>query len=175
MPNYLADAEIARLIHLPKELPTNWLRKLHQLKADPNFRHSRSNIIVSTQDGRFRISLRQNRDEKDDFSVVLMFLAKSKEQRWFRLKRYNGLHPPLGIHKNRIEKTNIKGFHIHTATWRYQNRTPKEEGFAEATSAYVDLWTALDLMITQCGFIKPKVSTEQRGQLRLFNSHGNQR
>jgi hypothetical protein len=175
MAKYLEDAEIARLIRLSKELPKNWDRRLHKMRADVNFRHSRASIIVSTSDGDFRIGLRQNRMEKEDFSVVFSFLSKAKDSQWFRLKRYNGRHPPLGIHKNRIEKTRIEGFHIHTATLRYQQRTSKEEGFAEPTTAYVDMWTAVEFMIAECGFIKPIKTSVEKGQLHLFSAHGDQR
>jgi hypothetical protein len=175
MAKNLEDAEIARLIRLRKELPKNWERRLRRIKADRDFKHLRSSIIIQTDEGQFRISLRQGRIDKADFSVVLGFLSKAKDSRWFRLKRYNGLHPPLGFHRNRIEKTRIHGFHIHTATLRYQQRTPKEEGFAEPSTAYVDLWTALTLMIAECGFVKPAKPDVENDQLPLFRTHGDQR
>jgi len=53
MAKNLDDAEIARLIRLRKELPKNWERRLHKMKADPDFRHLRSSIIIEADEGQF--------------------------------------------------------------------------------------------------------------------------
>jgi hypothetical protein len=168
MADYLEDAEIERLLRLLKQLPETWEPRLKRLRIQKGFAHLRSSLIVQTEEGQFRIAIRQNGLNKDDFSVVLSFL-QGKDNRWFRLRRYNGLHPPLGLHKNRIEKTKVRGFHIHKATHRYQLRAPKEDGFAEPTTEYNEVWGALELMIRECSFIKPtKVNPKNPGQRELF-------
>ncbi len=52
----------------------------------------------------------------------------------------------------------VTGCHIHTATARYQRRGLDEDGFAEATDAYKDLFGALDRLIADCGFVRPSTS-----------------
>ena len=152
MPDYFDDEEITRLLAHPKELPHNALARLRNQKTGKGQPHARSQLFVESSEGQFRISTRLNNNDIDDFSVVLGYRRDGKDNKWFRLRRYNGKHPPLGMHKNRIEKTMVSGYHIHTATLRYQERTAKEEGFAEATNQYSDIWGALDLMIRECSF-----------------------
>jgi hypothetical protein len=65
----------------------------------------------------------------------------------FRLRGYNGKHE----HTNAIEGNKLDDFHIHIATERYQKRGPREDVFAEATSRYWNLDTALRCMLTDCG------------------------
>ena len=78
----------------------------------------------------------------------------------FRLKRYNG---DSHEHTNKIEDNQFDGFHIHTATERYQKRGFQPEGFAESTTKYSDWQTALKVMIKENNF---KIETD-KNQKRL--------
>lgn len=170
MPIVFDDSEIDRLIRARKELPANWqtrLRKLNRLKG--GYCQERSSLILGNiEGGEFRISVRRSTLNADDFSVILGF-RRAKENRWFRLKRYNGLHPPLGRHKNRIEREKIQGFHVHTATSRYQQRGLDEDGFAQITDAYREVFGALDLMLRECGFVEPSTPESKNPKQAQFN------
>jgi hypothetical protein len=167
MANWLNDEEITRLILVRKELPPNWEKRLRGLRPSKTLPQTRSNLLVTTSSGNFRITIRRNTILREDFSVILCAL-RTRENRWFRLRRYNGLHSS-GIHRNRIEKTWIRGFHIHMATLRYQQRGLDEDGYAEPTERYKDVWSALESMLRECGFIKPATIEHQPGQMKLFN------
>lgn len=56
-------------------------------------------------------------------------------------------------HTNRIEGDTFFGFHIHTATERYQNLGLDEDAYAEPTDRYANLSGAMECMIKDCGFI----------------------
>lgn len=66
----------------------------------------------------------------------------------FRLRRYNGKH----WHRNKLEGERFRGFHIHTATKRYQERGFDEDKFAQRTDRYSGFGSALRCMIEDCGF-----------------------
>ena len=153
MSDFYDDNEIARLLGVRKELPINWQARL-RLRARQELPQTRSSLIVRTDDGEFRIMMRQSTLNPLDFSVILG-VKRPRENRWFRLRRYNGLHPPLGEHRNRIERQRVRGFHVHTATLRYQQRGLDEDGFAVMNSAYDEVNRALELMLSECGFVKP--------------------
>ncbi|MGO9060397.1 MAG: hypothetical protein ACLQU2_23895 [Candidatus Binataceae bacterium] len=70
----------------------------------------------------------------------------------FRLRRYNGKSHE---HTNQIEKNTFYGYHIHTATERYQELGMDEDGFAQPTARFSDLSGALNCMIEDCGFDLP--------------------
>jgi hypothetical protein len=74
----------------------------------------------------------------------------------FRLRRHNGKSHE---HTNPIEKNTFYGFHIHTATERYQQSGYREDTYAEETNRYADYHGAIECMLRDCGFM---VSTQNR-------------
>src|SRR6266851_6266223 len=59
MSDFYDDNEIARLLGVRKELPINWQARL-RLRARQELPQTRSSLIVRTQDGEFRIMMRQS-------------------------------------------------------------------------------------------------------------------
>lgn len=60
------------------------------------------------------------------------------------------------FHTNFLDdNVRFRGFHIHTATERYQKITDKVEHFAEITTRYADLDGAVECLLTDCGFRAP--------------------
>jgi len=83
-----------------------------------------------------------------DFSVILGY-ELPRIRRIFRLRRYNGKHE----HTNPIERNSFYGFHIHQATERYQTfGRGVEDHFAEPTSRYYSLETAINCLLNDSGF-----------------------
>jgi len=93
-----------------------------------------------------------------DFSVILGYIPY-KSEKMFRLRRYNGKR----IHTNRIEREIISGYHIHTATERYQKAGYDEDAFAIVTGEFYDLNGAIECFIKDCSII---FSTSN--QVKLF-------
>lgn len=81
-------------------------------------------------------------DRPTNFSVILV--CKDYNRNDQVILRLNGNH---GRHKNRIEKNVVDGPHIHRMTERYQVRTTHSDGYAEATSEYMDLDGAIRVFI----------------------------
>jgi hypothetical protein len=67
------------------------------------------------------------------------------------LRRYNGKH----THSNILENDRFHAFHIHVATERYQRAGFDEDHFAERTTRHYDLKSAIDRLLTDCGFAPP--------------------
>src|SRR5579862_2084939 len=152
MGEIFSDSQIELLLQVRKQLPENWFARLQRLRLKPELSQRSAQLILRTDEGQFRIMLRESTVSRLDFSAILGF-RRPKETRWFKLRRYNGLHP--GAHKNKIEKKWLeRTFHIHTATERYQRAGFEEEGFAVVSTKYADIRGALDLMIAECGFEK---------------------
>ena len=74
-----------------------------------------------------------------------------RRRNFFRLKRYNGNHE----HSNTIEDEKVNGFHIHTATERYQVNSVREEDYAELTQRYTDVNGALKCLFADANFEDP--------------------
>jgi hypothetical protein len=87
---------------------------------------------------------------KLNFSVVLG-VKVPPPKKFFRLKRYNGNHE----HSNTIEDEKVSGFHIHTATERYQVNSVREEDYAEPTQRYTDVNGALKCLFADANFVDP--------------------
>lgn len=167
MSEYLDDSEIERLRLERKPLPKNWQTRLRLKLVRQDLSQKRATLIVHGESGEFRIMIRQSTINPLDFSVILGFRNR-RESEWFRIRRYNGLHPPRGEHSNRIEQERIRGFHIHTATLRYQEAGLREDGFAFRTDAFADLNGALETMLLDCGFDKPDRENDEPIQGSLF-------
>ena len=144
----LTDQEIAGLLDMPKRLPADYRSRLRmKLKSG----HKEADLDVAGDDGsEFVVKLRQSAKNPLDFSVVLAYHLPNSNQ-VFRLRRYNGLSHR---HTNRLERERFFGYHVHTATERYQElEGVDEEGFAELSSSYADIDSALECMIRECGFV----------------------
>ncbi len=99
----------------------------------------------------FFLITRQSQQRPHDFSLILA-VRVPKSNQFFRLRRYNG---ESHHHTNRIEKQTFYGFHIHTATARYQERGGKEDTYAEETDRYSDFDGALNCLIHDTNLIVP--------------------
>jgi hypothetical protein len=153
----LSDTEIDRLIKEPKALSVN-LQELLRLRLKRG--HSEHDLDVKGEDGNdFRLILRQNKINPLDFSVILAYCPHETTQQ-FRLCRYNG---KSHRHKNSIENESFFDFHIHKATERYQDLGTYEECYAEPTSRFSDLSSALRCLLEDCNF-----HTQTSNHPRLF-------
>ena len=107
---------------------------------------------VTGADGNsFRLILRQSMFNHLDFSVILGVFPKESNE-LFRLRRYNGKSHE---HSNKLEEQKFYDFHIHTATERYQELGKEEDAYAEQTERYSDFQSAIDCMLSDCGFRLP--------------------
>jgi hypothetical protein len=154
MPKILSDTEIQALLTELKLLPPDYEARIN---PKPKRGHNEREIELTGNDGNdFRLIIRQSILNVFDFSVILAYLPKQTTQ-VFRVRRYNGKSHE---HSNILERQSpFYGFHIHTATERYQNAMMREDWFAEITHRYGDLRSALDCMITDCGLILPSGQT----------------
>ena len=86
-----------------------------------------------------------------NFSVVLG-VKVPPPKKFFRLRRYNGSNHE---HINSIENEVVTGFHIHTATVRYQVNSVREDDYAEPTERYDDVKCALKCLFADANFEDP--------------------
>ena len=145
------DQQIAALIKERKVLPDDWRDQLDK---------NNSLYIIGESGSRFRIITNLNEKYSSDFSVVLAVI-NPKTGAVFRIRRYNGM--PKRPHNNKIEKQKIYGYHIHSATERYQERGYDEETYAEETNRYNNLEGALQCLIQDANLELPA-----QLELRLF-------
>jgi len=163
MVDCLSDKEIEQLLGERKSLPLDYRAKL---KHRPKSGHSESELEITGECGNiFRVVMRQNLINKLDFSVILGFRPK-ESSRLFRLRRYNGKSHE---HTNSVEKNRFYGFHIHTATLRYQQLGAREDSFAEKTDRYSDIHGAFDCLVGDCNFELPPGET-----FNMFSSDKNE-
>jgi hypothetical protein len=154
----LKDDEIESLLKEPKNLPYNWHNQF-QVKDKSNFQHQERSIeIKGTFNSSFIIILRKNKINIFDFSIILIF--QDKDDKEYRLIRYNGKHP--SEHTNKWEKeqgqNNCKfspSFHIHKATQRYQEAGYPIDGYAEVSTTFHDFHSALNCFLKENNFKKP--------------------
>ena len=144
----LTDDLIGSLLAERKVLPDDFLRQ-SKLKSKHGHKEF-GREIIGEKGSIFRLVYRQSEYNQLDFSIILLYIPKGSTQQ-FRLRRYNGKSHE---HTNRIEGKTIYGFHIHTATERYQQSGLKEDGYAEETSRYADYHGAIECMLEDCGFVK---------------------
>lgn len=142
----LNETEIKSLLAEPKILPENF-RAAARLK--PKRGHKEYEVGVTGTNGHeFLLKFRQNEINTMDFSVILLYIPKGSNQH-FRLRRYNGKSHE---HTNKIEGNTFYGFHIHTATERYQQLGLDEDAFAEPSDKFASFMAATDCMIRDCAF-----------------------
>ena len=137
------DQQIAELIDERKVLPDDWRTQLDK---------NNSLYIIGERGNRFRIITNLNTKYPTDFSVILA-VVNPKKGADFRIRRYNGMHKRP--HNNKIEKQKIYGYHIRSATERYQERGYDEEAYAEKTDLYNNLEGALRCLIQDTNFELP--------------------
>jgi hypothetical protein len=143
----LSDDTIGSLLAERKVLPDDFL-KLSKLKAKHG--HKEFERELAGENGsQFRLVFRQSESNPLDFSIILLFIPKGSSQQ-FRLRRHNGKSHE---HTNPIEKNTFYGFHIHTATERYQQSGYREDTYAEETNQYADYNGAIDCLLRDCGFM----------------------
>lgn len=145
-----SNSQIQELIKEPKELPRDFM---DQMMLRPKIGHKEQELdVVGEQGHQFRVMLRQSNENTLDFSAILMYIDPASNT-VFRLRRYNG---KSHLHSNFLEN-NLKfyDFHIHQATEQYQHSGLREDTFAEATTRFSDLRSAIDCLIEDCGFILP--------------------
>jgi hypothetical protein len=148
MLNILSDETISELIAEAKATPSG-LFPLTKL-IERNQHRRREYEVTSASGNEFVIAVRQSMLNTLDFSAILGYRMPGLNT-IFRLRRYNGKH----VHTNTIEGSTLHDFHFHTATERYQKRGAKEDSFAEVTSRYWNLDSALRCLIQDCGFNPP--------------------
>lgn len=157
------DEEIDDLIQIPKT-PVGDRTDLPRLR-DTGM-HARATALFRGDDGNeFKVVLRRSRANALDFSVILA-VRVPRSNRWFRLRRYNGRSH---VHRNRIEGTTVTGFHIHTATERYQRSGRREDAYAESATRYGDYEGAVRCLIREANLAiapRPNLQTE------LFQQEG---
>ena len=124
-------------------MPDNWRTQLNK---------DSSLYIIGENGNRFRIITNLNKKYPSDFSVILAVID-TKTGVAFRILRYNGM--PKRPHNNKIEKQKIYGYHIHSATARYQERGYDEDTYAEETDRYNNLEGALQCLIQDANFELP--------------------
>lgn len=144
-----SDAEIAALVEQLKLLPPDWSDRLLQIPK-PGHRERRIDFLGESGD-EFRIILRLNRLNPLDFSIILTVRATGSVQ-LFHLRRYDGRSHE---HTNRIEGDSFHGFHIHTATARYQESGGPMDGFAQPTDRYASVNEALRCLIDDANLAPP--------------------
>jgi len=130
--------------------------KFNPTLRDKSIYHEFVFEVKGERENIFKIIVRQNKINPLDFSVIFGVLINGK---LFKLKRYNG---NLHEHINKIEKQKIKGFHIHKATQRYQERGFREEGYAEVSKRYVDWRTALNSVLNDNNFLVEVEKSQKR-------------
>lgn len=162
MPVRLTDTEIADLVATPKPLPIG--SELGEPRTTRRG-HREAFRNAETPRGFFQIRVRQNPQNPFDFSAILLYRLPGTNV-FFRLRRYNGNSHD---HTNAIEGNVIEDqFHIHYATERYQERDLREDGYAEATSRFGDLSTAIDCLALDCKVLLPSGSKTQRRLSEFF-------
>lgn len=130
-----------------------------RVQTKPKHGHREQDLDITGTDGNaFRLILRQSTFNHLDFSVILGVFPKESNE-LFRLRRYNGRSHE---HSNKLEGQKFYNFHIHTATERYQELGKDEDAYAEETERYSDLQSAIDCMLSDCGF---KLPADMQGSL----------
>ncbi len=148
----LSDEQIRALIEEEKDVPSG-LEPLGTLSR--RGQHYRKEYKISCPSGNeFIAYIRKSAINEFDFSVILGYRPSYIHQ-VFRLRRYNG---KSHHHTNFLEKgIRFYDFHIHTATERYQRQAGfEEDSFAEPTTRYQTLDSAIRCLLDDCGF-RPKM------------------
>lgn len=151
-PHRLSDSDIEKLVTVPKLLPANYRNRLKGKVPPHSSKHEEAQLDVDVENvGTFRIVIRRNRINPRDFSIIFGYIPRERV-RLFRLRRYNGVHG----HRNKLERTRVRDFHIHYATQRYQEAGWDMDAYAEITDRYSTADQALEAMLDDCNFVRPE-------------------
>ena len=142
------DQEIIAFIQERKVLSDNWANKFKKRMNRGYTEHYQD--ITGEDENIFRIIVKKGDFSKSLFSVLLVVRIPDSKK-YFPLCRYNGSNHQ---HTNEIEGELITGFHIHTATERYQRKN-KVFGYAESTRDYSDVNGALKCLLEDANFEEP--------------------
>lgn len=126
-------------------------------RSEPRRGHRRFAKRVTGELGtQFALHIRQSVLDVFDFSIILAFVPSSGGE--ITLRRHNGKGHP---HVNKLEGTSVPStaFHIHYATERYQQHGYEIDGYAEESSVFADLATALGAMLIAANFDPPNQSS----------------
>ena len=145
-----SDADITRLIKERKPLEENFRSKIRL--RDKSGHKEQELDVEGVDENQFRLILRQSSFNTLDFSIILVYCLPDNNQ-LFRLRRYNGKSHE---HTNKIESNTFYNFHIHTATERYQELGTREDAYAEPSDRFSDFHTAINCMLSDCGFDVPE-------------------
>ena len=141
-----SDQEITALIEERKVLPDDKRNKFRKTTRRGNDEYY---LNVTGEDrNKFQVIVRMSVFNKLNFSVILG-VKVPPPKKFFRLKRYNGDYHE---HTNTIEDEVVMGFHIHTATERYQVNGSREEAYAKPTERYTDVNGALKCLFADANF-----------------------
>lgn len=140
-----SDQEITALIKEHKVLTNERRNKFRKTTYRGNDEYRLN--VTGEKGNEFQVIVRMSVFNKLNFSVILG-VKVPPPKKFFRLKRYNGNHE----HTNTIEDEKINGFHIHTATERYQVNSVREEDYAELTECYTDVNGALKCLFADANF-----------------------
>jgi len=162
MAHILTDDEIRSLLDERKVAPKNWKTRLKPcaVRGQPDRR--RSWTVTGANGNNFRVDVRDNPNVLFDFSIILSLVERNGDE--YRLVRFNGKH--RSRHTNKWEKNHGEpnaqiqiGFHIHTATERYQlDLECKIDGYAETTNQYHSFDSALTSFMSSHGFLIESMS-----------------
>lgn len=127
----LTDKEIKDLFLEKKTLPKDYPQRL-KTKPKTGAKHEERELTIPGDSGNtFAITLRKNRLDFKDFSIILRY-RNPDSGIWHNLVRYNGKH----AHTNSIEGDSFNDFHRHLATQRYQEAGLRIESYAEVMKTY---------------------------------------
>ena len=144
-----SNKKIEALIEERKVLPNNERGKFKKTAHRGNDEYRLN--ITGEKGNKFRVIVRMSIFNKLNFSVILGVKVPAPKK-FFRLKRYNG---DYHLHTNTIEEQEVEGFHIHTATEKYQVNGTREEAYAEPTERYNDVNGALKCLFADANFENP--------------------
>lgn len=142
----LQDWEIQSLLAERKKMTPAMLERLSELRLTGQGHRRQECEVVGEEGSIFRIMLRQNLMNPQDWCVILAYVLPDTG-RPFRLRRYDS----PAEHRNRIERSHFTDYHIHMATARYQARGFDEEGYAEPSDRFADLHGAVQCLFMDCG------------------------
>ena len=144
-----SDQEITTLIEERKVLSDNRRSKFRKTRNRGNDEYRLN--MTGAEGNNFQAIVRMSLFNKLNFSVVLA-VKVPPPKKLFRLKRYNG---DYHLHTNTIEDEEVEGFHIHTATEKYQMSGTREEDYAEPTERFNDVNGALKCLFADANFEDP--------------------
>ena len=148
----LTDADIKvliderKILNKPKEFNPILVEKLDKWEYKKKLNGANKHT--------FQIYIWKSKHRERIFSVGLFVQIGGD---WVPLKRYNGDQ----VHTNKIEKTRVKGYHIHQATERYQRAYNDIDGFAVETRNYTTWEGALKQLIRD-NHVGPEIPHSQQ-------------